>query len=80
MLGDGAAFFESKAACAASPRAAAALEDNTQLSRAALRPETAAVVQIPASLDAIYLETRGAPGDIVVLNLKRTNARRKERR
>ena len=40
-----------KAASAASPRAAAALEQTTHTSRAALRPGTAAVVKRSAGLD-----------------------------
>ena len=37
--------LRSNAACAASPRAAAAMEEATHTSRAALRPGTAAVVK-----------------------------------
>ena len=44
-------LFRSKAACAASPRPPAALEDATHTSRAALRPGTAAVVNVSAGLD-----------------------------
>ena len=43
--------LRSNAACAASPRAAAALGEATHTSRAALRPGTAAVVRISACLD-----------------------------
>ena len=49
--------FRSKAACAASPRAAAALEDT---SRAALRPGSAAVVKISACVDVASVDPHGS--------------------
>ena len=52
--------FRSKAACAASPRAAAALEDATDTSRAALRPGSAAVVKISAGVDVASVDPHGS--------------------
>ena len=49
----------SNAACAASPRAAAAMEEATHTSRAALCPGTAAVVRISAGLDCASVSPLG---------------------
>ena len=56
--------LRSKAACAASPRAAAASEGaNAHASRAALRPGTAAVVKRSAGLDCVPVSRRGFRGE-----------------
>ena len=59
--------FRSNDACAASPRAAAALGEATHTSRAALRPGTAAVVKISAGLDFEAVRPLGSfvmPGSV----------------
>ena len=52
--------MRSKAACAASLQAAAALEDATHTSRAALRPETATVVKMSAGLNCVSVSPLGS--------------------
>ena len=52
--------LRSNAACAASPRAAAAFEEATHTSWAALRPGTAAVVKISAGLDCEAVSPLGS--------------------
>ena len=48
------------AACPASPRAAAAMDEATHTSRAAMRPGTAAVVKISAGLDCEAVSPLGS--------------------
>ena len=55
--------LRSNATCAASPRVAAATEEATHTSRAALRPGTAAMVKISAGLDC---EAVGPLGSVVM--------------
>ena len=52
--------LQSKAACAASPRAAVALEGATKKSSAALRRGTAAVVKRSAGLDCASVSPLGS--------------------
>ena len=53
-------FLQSQAACTASLRAAAAVEDATHTSRAALRLGTAAVVKRSAGLDCVSVSPLGS--------------------
>ena len=53
-------ILRSKAAGAASPRAAAALEDATHTSKAGLRPRTAAVAKRSAGLDCASVSPMGS--------------------
>ena len=55
--------FAINAACAASLRAAAAMEEATHTSRAALRPGTAAVLKISAGLDCEAVKPSGFRSD-----------------
>ena len=52
--------LRSNDACAASPRAAAATEEATHTSKAALRPGTAAVVRISAGLNCEAVSLLGS--------------------
>ena len=66
--------LRSNAACAASPRAAAAMEEATHTSRAALRPVTAAVVKISAGLDCEAVSS--SLGSVVMPGSRAVSCRR----